>query len=33
MMSPRTGRLRRLGLGLCAVMGLAITPGVAHGQG
>lgn len=33
MSLPRTGRAHRLGLGLCAVIGLAVTPGVAHGQG
>ncbi len=30
---PRTGRAHRLGLGLSVVIGLAVTPGVAHGQG
>jgi len=33
MSLPRTGRAHRLGLGLCAVIGLAVTPGVAHSQG
>jgi hypothetical protein len=33
MSLSRTGRAHRLGLGLGVVIGLALTPGVAHGQG